>query len=175
VVLAAIGLWYDDFKSGNPVTPDLINVLSYNTGVNSNDTTFKTSFPYVQTPWSGSNACCGVPAANDKDNTVSTTAAPAEITKFDALEMAAPDIFIGAFPNPFVDNNIIRYHIETPSMVRIDVYDAMGKLLKVLVNQNMDPGTYSVSWNASNLAKGVYFINATRNGNVKQSIRVVKE
>jgi len=175
VVLAAIGLWYDDFKSGNPVTPDLINVLSYNTGVNSNDTTFKTSFPYVQTPWSGSNACCGVPAANNKNNTVSTTNAPAEITKFDALEIAAPDIFIGAFPNPFVDNNIIRYHIETSSMVRIEVYDDMGKLVKVLVSQNMEPGTYSLSWNASNLARGVYFINATRNGNVKQSIRVVKE
>jgi Domain of unknown function (DUF4331)/Secretion system C-terminal sorting domain len=176
VVLAAIGLWYDDFIKGqSPVTPDLVNVLSYNTGVNSNDTTFKTSFPYVQTPWSGSNACCGVPAANNKNNTVSTTAPPAEMTKFDALDMAAPDIFIGAFPNPFVDNNLIRYHIETQSMVRIDIYDEMGKLVRVLVNQNMDPGTYSVSWNASGLASGVYFVNATRNGNVKQSIRVVKE
>jgi hypothetical protein len=54
VVLAAIGLWYDDFTSGgSPVTPDLINVLGYSTGVNQNDTTFKTSFPYVQTPWRG--------------------------------------------------------------------------------------------------------------------------
>ena len=176
VVLAAIGLWYDDFKTGqSPVTPDLINVLSYNTGVNSNDTTFKTSFPYVQTPWSGSNACCGVPAANNKNNTVTSMTAPAEITKFDALDMAAPDIFIGAFPNPFVDNNMIRYHIETSSAITINVYDETGKLVRVLVNQHMDPGTYSVSWNASNLAKGVYFINAIRNGNVKQSIRVVKE
>ncbi len=54
VVLAAIGLWYDDYKGGpNPVTPDLLNVLTYSTGVNANDTTFKTSFPYVQTPWRG--------------------------------------------------------------------------------------------------------------------------
>jgi len=176
VVLAAIGLWYDDFKTGqSPVTPDLVNVLSYNTGVNSNDTTFKTSFPYLQTPWSGTNACCGVPAANSKNNMVSNMTAPADITKFEALDMAAPDIFIGAYPNPFVDNNLIRYHIETSSMVTINVYDETGKLVRVLVNQNMEPGTYSVSWNASNLAKGVYFINAVRNGNVKQSIRVVKE
>jgi hypothetical protein len=54
VVLAAIGLWYDDFTSGgSPVTPDLLHVLGYSTGVNQNDTTFKTSFPYVQTPWRG--------------------------------------------------------------------------------------------------------------------------
>ena len=57
VVLAAIGLWYDDYNPGNPaaspVTNQLINTLQYSTGVEKNDTTFKTSFPYVQTPWRG--------------------------------------------------------------------------------------------------------------------------
>jgi hypothetical protein len=55
VVLAAIGLWYDDYTAGgaNPVTPMLGNVLGYTTGVEKNDTTFKSAFPYVQAPWSG--------------------------------------------------------------------------------------------------------------------------
>jgi len=55
VVLAAIGLWYDDYTVGgaNPVTDDLVGVLSYRTGVNNNDKHFKTSFPYVATPWRG--------------------------------------------------------------------------------------------------------------------------
>jgi hypothetical protein len=53
VVLAAIGLWYDDYVSGNPVTPNLVGVLGYTTGVEANDTTFKPAFPYVQAPWSG--------------------------------------------------------------------------------------------------------------------------
>jgi hypothetical protein len=54
VVLAAIGLWYDDFTSGgSPVTNQLINTLQYSTGVEKNDTTFKPAFPYVQTPWRG--------------------------------------------------------------------------------------------------------------------------
>jgi hypothetical protein len=55
--LAAIGLWYDDYEAHNPnaspVTNYLLNVLQYSTGVEKNDTTFKTSFPYVQTPWRG--------------------------------------------------------------------------------------------------------------------------
>jgi hypothetical protein len=53
--LAAIGLWYDDYTVGgaNPVTPDLINVITYRTGVNQNDKPFKSSFPYVASPWSG--------------------------------------------------------------------------------------------------------------------------
>jgi hypothetical protein len=56
VVLAAIGLWYDDYNpstSPSPVTNRLVNVLQYSTGVEKNDTTFKTAFPYVQTPWRG--------------------------------------------------------------------------------------------------------------------------
>src|SRR5450432_2802423 len=176
VVLAAIGLWYDDYKGGpNPVTPDLVNVLTYNTGVNTNDTTFKISFPYVQTPWSGSNACCGVPAVQTKNNAVTTEAPQVENPKFDALDIAAPEIFIGAFPNPFNDNNTIRYRVEVPSEVRIEVYDEVGKLIKVLVNTNMEPGTYSVTWNGAGMAKGVYFISASRNGDARQILRVVKQ
>jgi hypothetical protein len=55
VALAAIGLFYDDYTAGgaNPVTPNLVGVLGYTTGVEKNDTTFKTTFPYVQNPWSG--------------------------------------------------------------------------------------------------------------------------
>jgi len=55
VVLAAVGLWYDDYTAGgpNPVTPMLGNVLGYTTGVEKNDTTFKAAFPYVQAPWAG--------------------------------------------------------------------------------------------------------------------------
>jgi hypothetical protein len=59
IVLAAIGLWYDDFDASNPnatpVTNQLKNVLQYSTGVETNDTTFKTSFPYVQSPWRGTD------------------------------------------------------------------------------------------------------------------------
>ncbi|CAG5067983.1 hypothetical protein DYBT9623_00711 [Dyadobacter sp. CECT 9623] len=54
VVLAAIGLWYDDYVvGGNPVTPNLGRVLSFNAGVTKNDTTLKTTFPYLQNPWPG--------------------------------------------------------------------------------------------------------------------------
>ena len=56
VVLAAIGLWYDDYMpatSPSPVTPTLMNVLNFNAGPTANDTTLKTTFPYVQAPWRG--------------------------------------------------------------------------------------------------------------------------
>jgi hypothetical protein len=54
VALAAIGLWYDDYKpEASPVTTNLVNVLSFSAGPTKNDTTFKAGFPYVQAPWRG--------------------------------------------------------------------------------------------------------------------------
>ena len=54
VVLAAIGLFYDDYIPGqSPVTKNLLKVLSFTAGPTKNDTTFKVAFPYVQTPWRG--------------------------------------------------------------------------------------------------------------------------
>jgi len=59
VVLAAIGLWYDDYDpntSPSPVTQDLLDVLTYSTGVEKNDASFSTSFPYLAMPWRGTDA-----------------------------------------------------------------------------------------------------------------------
>ncbi|MDW3648218.1 MAG: DUF4331 family protein [Bacteroidia bacterium] len=63
IVLAAIGLWYDDFDpndpNASPVTQDLLNVLTYTTGIEANDADFRRHFPYVQLPWSGTGKCSG--------------------------------------------------------------------------------------------------------------------
>jgi hypothetical protein len=59
VVLAAVGLWYDDYTPGtspSPVTQDLLDVLTFRTGVNTNDVAFSSTFPYVALPWSGTLA-----------------------------------------------------------------------------------------------------------------------
>jgi Domain of unknown function (DUF4331) len=56
VVLAAIGLWYDDYVpnvTASPVTPKLLATLGFNAGVTKNDTTLKAVFPYEQSPWRG--------------------------------------------------------------------------------------------------------------------------
>jgi len=58
VVLAAVGLWYDDYdpaSSPSPVTSDLLGVLTYNTGVVKNDAPFRNSFPYLAMPWRGTS------------------------------------------------------------------------------------------------------------------------
>ena len=59
VVLAAVGLWYDDYIPGttaSPVTPQLLNVLTYSTGVDKNDKPFQKTFPYAAMPWRGTES-----------------------------------------------------------------------------------------------------------------------
>jgi hypothetical protein len=56
IVLAAIGLWYDDYDPASgesPVTRDMRDVINYTTRVEHNDAAFQTSFPYVAAPWRG--------------------------------------------------------------------------------------------------------------------------
>lgn len=56
VVLAAVGLTYDDQGNGVPVPSNMfLNVVQYSTGVETNDTTFRPAFPYVQAPWRGTD------------------------------------------------------------------------------------------------------------------------
>lgn len=173
IVLAAIGLWYDDYIPGtspSPVTPDLLSVLTYKTGVNANDTTFKSTFPFVQTPWAGTHNCdCAPPPSENQQASVRRPAAAQS-----ELGMAAPDLMISTSPNPMADNNTVRYHVATESHVQIAVYTIDGKPLKMLVNQKQQPGDYTVNWNAKGMANGAYVISASKDGKAKQSIKVVK-
>ena len=57
------------------------------------------------------------------------------------------------FPNPFNPATTINFDITARGHVKLSVYDALGRLVDTLVDSNMTPGTYSVTWNAA----GVYF------------------
>ncbi|MEZ4884232.1 MAG: DUF4331 family protein [Chitinophagales bacterium] len=70
IVLAAIGLWYDD---GAGVTEDLLNVLTYTTGIEQNDKSLKSAFPYVASPFIGTGACGGTEVVNPRDCDISVT------------------------------------------------------------------------------------------------------
>ncbi|MBP9796036.1 MAG: DUF4331 domain-containing protein [Chitinophagales bacterium] len=58
IVLAAIGLWYDDYDplvDASPLTRDMRDVINYTTRVEHNDAPFQTSFPYLAAPWRGTS------------------------------------------------------------------------------------------------------------------------
>jgi hypothetical protein len=71
------------------------------------------------------------------------------------------------YPNPFNPSTTIKFKI--PSLgsesaqvsAVLKVYDVSGKEIEVLVNENFPPGTYSVKFDASGFASGIYFYKIT--------------
>jgi len=161
VALAAIGLWYDDYTSGNPVTQDLIDVLTYTTGIEANDTTFKTSFPYVQAPWEGYGRCGGTDAV--------ITALPSFGTGIGAPAL----VMAQNYPNPASTTTTFKFNVSSPSRVSLDIYDLAGQKVATLVNnETKSSGTYEVKWNVANVANGTYIAALSTEGYVMQSMKV---
>jgi hypothetical protein len=161
-VLAAIGLWYDDYSgSGSPVTPNLLSVLGFNAGVTKNDTTFNACFPYVQQPWRGYNG----------PDYVADTLMPLSIRN---LGLSAPQIAMVAYPNPFKTTLSFKYKLTSKANVELAILDINGRLVQSLPQGVTAAGDYIVDFNGSNLVAGNYFAKLSVDGTVVNTTKIVK-
>jgi hypothetical protein len=168
VVLAAIGLWYDDYTAGdaNPVTQDLLDVLTYTTGVEENDKAFINGFPFVGVPFAGDSECSGAIPGNNAGMMV----APLNLNQAENQNVA-----IASFPNPFIDQTTIRFELAKAGKIRVAIFDVSGKQLQVLSDEYLEAGQYNRTWNASNLQSGIYFARVQdASGNLIQIQKLVK-
>jgi len=78
------------------------------------------------------------------------------------------------YPNPFNPTTNIRYSIVKSGLVTLNVFDILGRKVATLVNQYQAAGVHTVSFNASNLASGVYFyrLEAGSFSNVKKMLLI---
>ncbi len=65
------------------------------------------------------------------------------------------------YPNPFNPITTINYQLPKSGFVTLKVYDMLGRLVKTLVDENKTAGNYSVQFNGSTLASGVYVYQLT--------------
>lgn len=65
------------------------------------------------------------------------------------------------YPNPFNPSTSIKFDVSSSSMVKIAIYDALGREVSTPVNDYLNAGTYEVSVNMSQLTSGVYFYKMT--------------
>ncbi|HEY3249978.1 MAG TPA: DUF2341 domain-containing protein [Ignavibacteria bacterium] len=61
------------------------------------------------------------------------------------------------FPNPFNPVTNIKFDIPKNSYVRLVIYDALGREVTKLIDQHLQASAYSIDWNATSYASGIYF------------------
>ncbi len=61
------------------------------------------------------------------------------------------------YPNPFNPVTSIKFSVPKQSLVKIVIYDVIGREVAALVNEVKNPGNYAISFDASMYASGVYF------------------
>jgi len=163
VVLAAVGLWYDDFdpnSSPSPVTDDLLGVLTYTTGVEANDKAFGTSFPYLAQPHSGTGACSGelyfqdTELANNVDAKVfvsSNNSGTVGVYGF----TSAGDMSLSTFPAQGTDTDGIYYDEAKDQVIQLNRSDnTLNSYNNVMANlaSGTDPSNGPAS--SSNFSNG---------------------
>lgn len=80
-----------------------------------------------------------------------------------------------AFPNPARAEATLRYALPSAATVSLEVYDALGRRVLVLVREEQEAGRYAVPLDARALASGVYFVRLRADGRVAgQRVTVVR-
>ena len=82
------------------------------------------------------------------------------------------------YPNPFNPTTNIKYSVTSnvkseTSNVKLIIYDILGKEVATLVNEKFNAGTYSVTFDGSSYATGVYFYQLISDGNIIDTKKMV--
>ncbi|MCI0449632.1 MAG: immune inhibitor A [Chlorobi bacterium] len=61
------------------------------------------------------------------------------------------------YPNPFNPVTKVKFDIPRQTFVKITVFDVLGQEIALIVNQNLNAGSYNADFDGSNLPSGIYF------------------
>lgn len=76
------------------------------------------------------------------------------------------------YPNPFNPVTKIRFDVPNPDIISIKVLDVLGREIAVLINEQMQPGTYEIEWEGTNYPSGIYYYSISA-GSFSQSKKMV--
>jgi hypothetical protein len=78
------------------------------------------------------------------------------------------------FPNPFLAASVINIYLEQDGPANLTLYDMLGRPVLVLLNANLQKGSYSVPLNSKKLTAGVYTLTLSQN-NKRISKRLIAQ
>jgi hypothetical protein len=177
VALAAIGLWYDDYQTGgNPVTQDLLDVLTYTTGVEKNDIDLRSVFPYIANPHAGDGPCGGaIPQNLALQHPVETAGLLGSNTFAMVSERNSVITKTGSYPNPFAEQTTIALELSAADFIDVSVYDQSGRMLKNLLNGVVEAGTLQLDYAPENLPAGIYFVKISGSNPKNQQVLKIQK
>jgi len=73
---------------------------------------------------------------------------------------------LGSYPNPFNAATSIRYTLDEPGDVNVSIYNVLGQRVATLANGSQSAGQYTVTWEATGVASGMYFYRLQVNGSI---------
>jgi hypothetical protein len=80
-----------------------------------------------------------------------------------------------AYPNPFNPTTSVELALPHDGFVSVKVYNLMGQIVATLHEGDLMANSYSFTWDASDVASGMYFLKAETTGNVDiQKIMLMK-
>jgi hypothetical protein len=158
---------------GNLATQDLVDVLSFTTGIEGNDAAFQTRFPFEQKPWSGFDD--GAMLAGQGSPVINTTGI-APTAGSAGMRLAPPAVAVKQvenYPNPARHTTTIRYRGTTPSQVSVSIFDASGNLMATpLQKQPKAAGTHELAVDVSTLNGGIYYARV-QSGGMQHTLKFV--
>ena len=80
-----------------------------------------------------------------------------------------------SYPNPFNPITNISYVLAEDTQINLSIYNIQGQLIQTLVENRMDSGSYSLSWDASMQSSGMYILRLETNQSIlNQKLMVIK-
>ena len=80
-----------------------------------------------------------------------------------------------AYPNPFNPSTNLAYTLSNDGDIKLSIYDINGRLIDNLVDSYQFAGSYNISWNATEMSSGVYFVTLSTSSNVlTQKVMFIK-
>jgi len=62
-----------------------------------------------------------------------------------------------SYPNPFNSKTTIKFGLPEAGMVKIEIYNVMGRKIATVVDKNLSAGYHSTLWDGRDFASGIYF------------------
>lgn len=77
------------------------------------------------------------------------------------------------YPNPFNPITIIRFSIAKRSFVQLRIYDMLGRLKELPVNENIDPAEYELTIDGTGYSSGTYFYQLISDGKIVETKKMI--